>query len=313
MDRFIGVDVSKKQLDVAIRPSGEGKAFSNDEAGIAALLEFIAPRSVKLLVVEATGGYEMLLVGHLLEKQIAVAIANPRQVRDFAKASGRLAKTDAIDAGVLAHFAEAIRPQPRPLPDKETQELHDLLTRRRQLQEMKVAEQNRLLLARGLTRRDIQTHINWLASRLKRTDKDIGSIVKDSPVWRARDELLQSVPAVGNITSARLLADLPELGKLSHKQIAALVGVAPLNRDSGTIHGKRTTWGGRAHVRHTLYMAALVGTRFNPDIKRFYERLLAAGKPKKLALIACMRKLLCHLNAICRDNRPWRENAPLPT
>jgi transposase len=312
MDRFIGVDVSKKLLDVSIRPSDERTQFPNDEQGITALIQFLG-RQVTLLVVEATGGYEMPLVGHLLTKGIPLAVVNPRQARDFAKATGQLAKTDAIDARVLAHFAQAVRPTPRPLPDKETQQLHELLTRRRQLLEMKVAEQNRLFLSTGITRRDIQAHINWLASRLKSTDKDIKSIVRKSPAWQAPDELLRSVPSVGPITSTCLIADLPELGTLNRKQIAALVGVAPLNRDSGSFRGKRSIWGGRAHVRSTLYMAALVGTRANPDLKRFYERLLLAGKPKKVALIACMRKLLCHLNAVCRDNRPWRENAPAPT
>jgi transposase len=312
MDRFIGVDVSKKLLDVSIRPSDERTQFPNDEQGIAALIQFLG-RQVTLLVVEATGGYEMALVGHLLAKGIPLAVVNPRQARDFAKATGQLAKTDAIDARVLAHFAEAVRPAPRPLPDKETQELHELLTRRRQLLEMKVAEQNRLFLATGITRSDIQRHINWLASSLKDTDKGMKSMVRKSPAWQARDELLRSVPAVGPVTSTRLIADLPELGKLNRKQIAALVGVAPLNRDSGNFRGRRSIWGGRAHVRSTLYMAALVGTRANPDLKRFYERLLLAGKPKKVALIACMRKLLCQLNAVCRDNRPWSENAQAST
>jgi transposase len=312
MERFIGVDVSKKLLDVSIRPSDERTQFPNDEPGITALLQFLG-KQVTLLVVEATGGYEMPLVGHLLAKGIPLAVVNPRQARDFAKATGQLAKTDAIDARVLAHFAEAVRPTPRPLPDAETQELHELVMRRRQLLEMKVAEQNRLFLATGITRSDIQRHINWLASNLKDMDKGIKSLVRKSPAWQARDELLQSVPSVGPVTSTRLIADLPELGRLNHKQIAALVGVAPLNRDSGSFRGKRSIWGGRAHVRATLYMAALVGTKRNPDLKRFYERLLLAGKPKKVALIACIRKLLCQLNAVCRDNRPWSERAPVAT
>jgi transposase len=312
MERFIGVDVSKKLLDVSIRPSDEHAQFPNDEQGIIALIQFLG-REVTLLVLESTGGYEAPLVGHLLAKGVPLVVVNPRRVRDFAKAMGQLAKTDAIDARVLAYFADKVRPVPRPLPDMETQQLHELLTRRRQLLEMKVAEQNRLFLATGTTRHDIQAHINWLTSRLKGTDNDIKSIVRKSPAWRARDELLQSVPSVGPATSTRLIADLPELGRLTHKQIAALVGVAPLNRDSGNFHGKRIIWGGRAHVRATLYMAALVGTRRNPDLKRFYERLLLAGKPKKVALVACMRKLLCQLNAVCRDNRPWSERAPVPT
>jgi transposase len=312
MDRFIGVDVSKKLLDVSIRPSDERTQFPNDEKGISALIEYLG-RQVTLLVVEATGGYEMPLVGQLLAKGIPLAVINPRQARDFAKATGQLAKTDAIDAKVLAHFADAVRPTPRPLPDKETRELHELFGRRRQLVDMKVAEQNRLGLATGITRHDIQTHINWLASRIKATDKDIKTMVRKSPVWKARDELLQSVPSVGPVVSTCLMANLPELGTLSHKQIAALVGLAPLNRDSGNFRGKRSIWGGRGQVRSTLYMAALVGTTRNPDLKIFYERMLLAGKPKKVALIACMRKLLCQLNAVCRDNRPWSPNAPKPT
>lgn len=312
MDRLVGVDISKKFLDVAVRPSDERTQFPNDERGIAALLEFLG-KEVTLLVVEATGGYELSLVGHLMARGIPLAVVNPRQVRDFAKATGQLAKTDAIDARVLAHFADAVRPTPRPLADNETQQLQDFLTRRRQLIEMKVSEQNRLLLARGITRNDIQRHINYLAHDLKETDKEIGSLIRKSPTWKARNELLRSVPSVGGVTSARLIASLPELGTLNHKQIAALVGVAPINRDSGAFRGRRTIWGGRGHVRATLYMATLVGIRRNPDLQRFYQRLLAAGKPKKLALVACMRKLLCQLNAICRDNRPWKENAPATT
>jgi transposase len=311
MERFVGVDVSKKFLDVSIRPSGERTQFPNDEQGIRGLVESLG-QNVTLLVLEATGGYELLLVSHLMAKGIPLVVVNPRQVRDFAKATGQLAKTDAIDARVLAHFGDAVRPVPRPLPDSETQELQEFLTRRRQLLEMKVAEQNRLLLARGPTRRNIQAHINWLASNLRDTDKGIKNLIRKSPTWQARDDLLRSVPSIGAVTSTRLIASLPELGTLNRKEIAALVGVAPLNRDSGNFRGKRQVWGGRAQVRAALYMAALVGTRRNPDLKRFYERLLLAGKPKKLALIACMRKLLCHLNAICRDNRPWRENVPIP-
>jgi transposase len=302
---WVGVDVSKDQLDLAVRPSNQNARFSNDEKGVAALNDFVEGLGITLLLMEATGGYELLLVGELLARKLPFAVINPRQVRDFAKATGQLAKTDAIDAAVLAHFAEAVRPTPRPMPDEASLALRELVTRRHQLVEMKVAEQNRLLLAKGSTRRDIQAHINWIAKRLKQTDKDIAKTIRESPVWRAKDELLRSVPAVGPTTSARLLANLPELGHLSRREIAALVGVAPLNRDSGTMSGKRTIWGGRSTVRATLYMSALVGTRYNSVLKTFYLRLLAAGKPKKVALVACMRKLLCHLNAVCRDNRPW--------
>lgn len=303
---FIGIDVAKAQLAFACLPSGETGQVSNDQAGILELRARCQALGPSLIVCEATGGYEAALVAALATAQLPIVVANPRQVRDFAKATGQLAKTDAIDAQVLARFAERVRPEPRPLPDDALTALEELLTRRRQLVEMLTAEKNRLLLARGPVRRDLQQHIRFLERRLREVDDDLHTAVKASPVWRVKDDLLQSVPGVGRVVSLTLLAQLPELGRLSHKEIAALVGVAPLNRDSGTLRGKRLVYGGRAPVRAVLYMAALVASRRNPVIRAFYERLRTAGKPAKVALTACMRKLLTILNAIARDGRPWQ-------
>jgi transposase len=302
----LGIDVAKGQLEFACRPSGEAGCAPNDDAGIAELVGRCRALEPTLIVCEATGGYEAALVAALVTAGLPVVVANPRQVRDFAKATGQLAKTDAIDAQVLALFAERVRPEPRPLPDEALTALEELLTRRRQLVEMLTAEKNRLLLARGPVRRDLQQHIRFLERRLREVDADLHTAVKASPVWRVKDDLLQSVPGVGRVVSLTLLAQLPELGRLSHKEIAALVGVAPLNRDSGTLRGKRLVYGGRAPVRAVLYMAALVASRRNPVIRAFYERLRTAGKPAKVALTACMRKLLTILNAIARDGRPWQ-------
>lgn len=303
---FIGIDVAKAQLEFACRPSGETAAVLNDEDGIHALVVRCQAAAATLIVCEATGGYEAALVAGLATAGLPVVIANPRQVRDFAKATGQFAKTDAIDARILALFAERVRPEVRPLPDAAAQALDALLTRRRQLIEMLVAERTRLLIAAPTVRRDLQQHIRFLERRLREADDDLHTAVKVSPVWRVKDDLLQSVPGVGRVVSLTLLAELPELGRLSHKQIAALVGVAPLNRDSGTLRGKRLIYGGRAPVRAVLYMAALVASRRNPVIRAFYERLRAAGKPAKVALTACMRKLLTILNAIARSGTPWQ-------
>jgi transposase len=303
---FIGIDVAKAQLEFACLPSGETGRVRNDEAGVLELVTRCGALRPTLVVCEATGGYEAPLVAALATARLPVVIANPRQVRDFAKATDQLAKTDAIDARVLALFAERVRPEPRPLPDDAVTALEALLTRRRQLVEMLTAEKNRLLLARGPVRRDLQQHIRFLERRLREVDDDLHTAVKASPVWRVKDDLLQSVPGVGRVVSLTLLAQLPELGRLSHKEIAALVGVAPLNRDSGTLRGKRLVYGGRAPVRAVLYMAALVASRRNPVIRAFYERLRAAGKPAKVALTACMRKLLTILNAIARDGTRWQ-------
>jgi len=308
---FIGIDVAKAQLEFACRPSGETGTVPNVDEGIRELVTRCQALTPTLMVLEATGGYEAALVAALATAGLPVVVANPRQVRDFAKATGQLAKTDALDAQVLALFAERVRPVPRPLPDAAIQALDALLTRRRQLVEMLTAERNRLLLARSAVRRDLQQHIRFLERRLREADDDLHTAVKASPAWRVKDDLLQSVPGVGRVVSLTLLAELPELGRLSHKEIAALVGVAPLNRDSGTLRGKRLVYGGRAPVRAVLYMAALVASKCNPVIRAFYLRLRAAGKPAKLALTACMRKLLTILNAIARDGTPWQPE-PIP-
>jgi transposase len=258
-----------------------------------------------LIVLEATGGLELPLTGALAAAGLPVVVVNPRQVRDFAKATGRLAKTDALDAAVLAQFAEAVRPPLRPLPDAATQALSALLLRRRQLIAMLTAEKNRLGLAPTPVRKGITVHIRWLDGRLADLNEELAHTIRESPVWREKDDLLQSTPGVGPVLALTLVASLPELGTLTRQQIAALVGVAPLNRDSGRFRGTRRVWGGRAHVRAALYMSALVATRFNPVIRVFYQRLCAAGKIKKVALTACMRKLLTILNAMLRHQTPW--------
>jgi len=306
---YVGIDVAQATLDVALLPSGETWQVANDEPGIRALLARLQPHAPALIVLEATGGYERAAVAALATAGLPVVVANPRQVRDFARATGQLAKTDALDAGILAHFADRVRPVVRPLPERATQELAALLARRRQLIEMLGAERQRLGLAAASVRRSLTQHIAWLERQLGRVDGDLDALIQTSPLWRAKDDLLQSVPGVGPVTSRTLLAALPELGTLSHKQIAALVGVAPLARDSGTLRGKRSVWGGRAPVRTALYMAALVAARWNPVLKAFYTRLRAAGKPAKVALTACARKLLTILNAMARSNTAWQSPA----
>ena len=295
---YVGIDVSAAQLDVGHWPAAKAMRCSNDEAGIATLVEQLQELQPRLVVLEATGGLEMPVVGALAAAGLPVVVVNPRQVRHFAQATGRLAKTDALDARVLAQFAEAIRPAVRPLPDAATRELRALVARRRQLTEMATTERNRQRTAPRRIQAHIQKHLHWLTEELRDLDRDVAGTIRSSPVWRDKDDLLRSQPGVGPVLSSTLLGDVPELGTLTHKQIAALVGVAPLNRDSGSLRGKRTTWGGRRQVRSALYMAALVGTRYNPTIKVFYERLLTAGKPKKVALTACMHKLLTILNAL---------------
>ncbi|OLC67521.1 MAG: IS110 family transposase [Actinobacteria bacterium 13_1_40CM_4_65_12] len=302
---FVGVDVAKDALDVAVRPSDERWSVANDEADVAALVARLRPLEPTLVVCEATGGFEHAVIAALAAAGLPVVVANPRQVRDFARATGQLAKTDRLDAGILALFAERVRPTPRPLPDAAAQLLDAVLTRRRQLLEMLTAEKNRLGFAPKPLHRGIRAHIRWLERQLDDVTKELAAQIEQSPVWRAKDDLLQSVPGVGPIVSYTLLGELPELGTLTHKRIAALVGVAPLARDSGTLRGKRLIWGGRASVRTALFMAALCGRRWNPTRKIFYERLKAAGKPTKVALIACARKLLVILNAMVRNNTPW--------
>jgi transposase len=301
----VGIDVAKATLDIVVRPSGERWQLANAEAALSDLVSRLRALAPTLVVLEATGGFEHATVAALAAAGLPVVVANPRQVRDFARATGQLAKTDIIDAAILALFAERVRPAPRPLPDDAAQALDAVLARRRQLLEMLVAEKNRLGFARPPVRKGIQQHIRWLEHQLGDVDDELGRLVEQSPLWRARDNLLQSVPGIGPVVSRTLLGELPELGQLNRKQIAALVGVAPLARDSGTLRGRRLVWGGRAPVRAALYMGALVATRWNPVIRAFYQRLRAAGKPAKVALVACMRKLLTILNAMVRSNTTW--------
>lgn len=303
---FVGIDVAQAHLDVGLRPGEAPWRVPYTEAGVAEVLDRLRPHRVALIVLEATGGLETALVAALAAAGLPVAVVNPRQVRDFARATGRLAKTDALDADVLAHFAEAVRPQARPLPDDATQALAALVTRRRQLQEMLVAEQNRLRLAPAPVQRGLQAHIAWLQRQVKDLDRDLTQAIRQSPAWRAQDDLLRSVPGVGPVLASTLVAELPELGRLTRRQIAALVGVAPLNCDSGQRRGPRRCWGGRAPVRATLYMATLAATQWNPVLRAFYQRLLAAGKLKKVALTACMRKLLTILNAMVKAGTRWQ-------
>ncbi len=302
---FVGIDVAAAHLDVSVFPGGETWTVTNEGAPMAELVTRLVALRPTLVVLEATGGIEIPVVGLLAAAALPVVVINPRQVRDFARATGKLAKTDTIDAQVLAHFAAVIRPEVRPLPDETTQELTEMITRRRQLVEMLTAERNRLSRSRSAVRDRILSHIQWLETELSTVDSELAVRVQSSPVWREKENLLRSVPGIGPVVSCTLVGALPELGLLNRKQIAALVGVAPFNRDSGTMRGKRTVWGGRARVRAALYMAALVATRWNPPIHDFYEHLLAAGKPKKLALVACMRKLLTILNAIIHAGTPW--------
>jgi transposase len=305
---FVGIDVSKHQLDVAVRPRGETWTVAHDEAGLGALVARLRALAPTLIVLEATGGWEVALAGALAAATLPVAVVNPRQVRDFARSTGTLAKTDRLDAQMLAQFAEAVRPEPRPLPDAQAQELTALLQRRRQLVEMLTAEKNRLPLTSRRIRPQLQTHIEWLHKQLAQFDEDLRQLIRSSPLWREKDDLLRSAPGVGPVLATTLLAALPELGQLTRQQIAALVGVAPLNRDSGTLRGRRTVWGGRAQVRAVLYMSTVVAVRHNPVLIAFYQRLRAAGKAPKLALTACMRKLLTILNAMLKHHSRW---APL--
>ena len=303
---YVGLDVAKATLDVAVRPSGESWQVSNDDAGVTGLVVRLRALGPALIVCEATGGFERTVIVALAAAGLPVVVANPRQTRDFAKGTGQLAKTDRLDAAVLALFAERVGPTPRPIPDAAARLLDAVLTRRRQLLEMLTAEKNRLGFAPRPRHQGIRQHIRWLERQLDDVARDLADQIEQSPVWRAKDDLLQSILGVGPIMSATLLGELPELGALGHKQIAALAGDAPLAWDSGKLRGKRMVWGGRASVRTALYQAVLSARRWNPQIRAFYERLITAGKPTKVALIACARKLLTILNAMVRDNTCWR-------
>ena len=305
-ERFVGVDVSKASLEVAVRPGGERWSTANDEREMPSLVERLRQIGPTLIVVEATGGLQTLVVAELSMAGLPVAVVNPRQARDFAKATGRLAKTDPIDADVLAHFAQAIRPEVRELKDEETQLLTALMSRRRQIVDMLTAEKNRLNVSPKGVRKEIQKHIEWLEARVQLMNRQISDAIKKSPVWREKDRILQSTPGVGPVLSVSLLAGVPELGKLNRQKLAALVGVAPLNRDSGLFKGTRKVWGGRAQVRAVLYMAAVSATRANPVIRSFYQRLIAAGKKPKVAITACMRRLLSILNVMIKNGTRWQ-------
>jgi transposase len=303
---FVGLDVSKQKLDVAVRPQNRNFVTPNTDRGIKQLIKHLAALRPQLIVLEASGGYELMVIAALAEAQLPVALINPQAARKFAGATGKLAKTDKIDAQVLAHFAEALRPEPRPLPDQAQQELKATLQRRLQVVKMIGQEKNRLEKTfLPAVRRDIEAHLTWLRRRLKELDRELDDQIRQSPLWRDRDRLYQSVPGIGPAVSRAIMAQLPEIGNLPGKKAAALVGVAPYNRDSGRFRGKRMIRGGRSYLRRMLYMAAVVASRFNPVIRTFYQRLLAAGKPKKLALTACMRKLVLILNAMVKHHQPW--------
>jgi transposase len=305
---WVGIDVSKAQLEIFVSEPEQERVLGNDDNGRSQLVQALREAHPKLIVLEATGGLERALVAQLLAAELPVAVVNPRQARAFAKATGQLAKTDRLDARVLAHFAAAIQPAQRPLADAAAQEFADRLARRRQLVEMLAMEKNRLQQTPNKqVRKEIRKHIEQLENHLRASEEGLRRAVEASPTWQAQRDLLSEVKGIGDITVLTLIGDLPELGRLDRKRIAALVGIAPLNRDSGTLRGRRSVWGGRAHVRRTLYMATLAAIRFNPTVRAFHSRLRAAGKAKKVAIVACMRKLLTILNAMVRDNAPWRD------
>jgi len=309
---YIGIDVSKAILDIAVRPTGERWQSDNTAEGIDKLVKRLDQLKPTLIILEATGGYEMDAVEAMAAESLPVAVINPRQGRDFAKSIGRLAKTDKIDAQMLARFGEAVRPESYVMPSEEALELQGVLVRRRQLIEMLVAEKNRMYMAHDLVKPDIKAHIDYLEKELEKLDQSLKAQLQQSPMWHEKDDLLRSVPGVGAVTATTLLAELPELGKLDRKKIAALVGVAPFNCDSGEKRGKRAIWGGRAYVRQTLYMATLSATRFNPVISNHYAQLKQQGKPSKVALVACMRKLLTILNAMMRSMTSWQPELAAP-
>lgn len=305
-ERFVGIDVSKAVLEVAVRPDGQRWSVINDEEHVRELVKALREIDPKLIVVEATGGMQALIVAELAAVGLPVAVVNPRQARDFAKATGRLAKTDGIDADVLANFGQAVRPEVRELKDEQTQELTALMSRRRQIVDMLTAEKNRLAAAPKSIRKEIKKHIDWLEARIEVINRQISDAIKQNPEWREKDRILRSTPGVGPVLSVSLLAGVPELGRLNRQKLAALVGVAPLNRDSGLFKGTRKVWGGRAQVRAVLYMATVAATRANPVIRAFYQRLVTAGKKPKVALTACMRRLLSILNVMIKNGTRWQ-------
>ena len=304
---FLGIDVAKAKLDVAVFGQKKLAHFPQTPEGIDSLCKYALTLQPTLVVLEATGGMEQIAAYALAQRGIPLAIVNPRQAREFAKASGRLAKTDDIDAHSLAHFAQAIRPAVTSLPNEDQQYLRALQDRRHQLLEMLQMEKNRLATTRKALRKSIEEHIVWLQQRIAESDRDIEQALGEQAEWQETNRQLQSVPCVGRVTASTLLSYLPELGQLSGKEIAALVGVAPFARDSGTLRGRRTVSGGRGRVRAVLYMAALVGVRYNVVLRAFYESLLARGKCKKVALVACMRKLLVILNAMVKSGSRWNQ------
>ncbi len=308
---FVGIDISKSSVDVDSYPVAQPACFTNDEPGRAAAASYLRGLQPSLIVVEATGGLEAPLVGQLATAGLSVAVVNPRQARDFAKAIGVLAKTDRVDAQILARFGQAVKPPVRPLKPEETLALEAILTRRRQIIEMITAESNRLSSAAPRIAKQIRQHITWLEKRLNEANQDLDGMLRQSPVWQHKAQVMTSVPGVGRVTVLTLLAELPELGALARREISALVGVCPYSRDSGKYRGRRTIWGGRAAVRAALYMAAVVASRHNPVIRAFYQRLVAAGKLKKVALVACMRKLLVILNAMLKHDALW-DHQPQP-
>jgi transposase len=304
---FVGIDVSKDRLDVHVRPLDQAFALARDAAGVEQLVKRLRALAPALIVLEATGGFEVMVTAALVSAHLPLAVVNPRQIRDFARATGRLAKTDALDAQIIALFAERVRPEPRPVADADSQLLAELVARRRQVVDMIGMESNRLHQARGTrVQRSLKTTLKVLQAQLSDLDRAIKETVRGSPVWRAPDDLLTSVPGIGDITAHTLIADLPELGTLDRRRIAALVGVAPVNRDSGQMRGRRTIAGGRTEVRNVLYMAILSAIQWNSTIRAHYSRLVERGRPKKVALVACMRRLLGILNAIVRTQTPWR-------
>jgi transposase len=304
-EAFVGIDVSKASLDVVVRPENSRWTESNDEEGLSRLVGRLAELQPALIVLEATGGYHLAVTAALAAEGLPVVVVNPRQVRDFARSVGRLAKTDSLDAAILAEFADRVRPQVRLIPDGCTRELQALVTRRRQLVQMMTAEKNRLGVSPPGIQKQIRKHLQWLEKRLAEMNTDLNDTLRSSPVWREQEDLLRSVKGVGPVTSATLLAELPELGTLSRQKIAALVGVAPFNRDSGKWRGRRSIWGGRPRVRATLYMSTLSAIRSNQVIRDFYRRLITVGKLKKVAITACMRKLLTILNAMLKHHQAW--------